>query len=295
MNKITLSFLTLFGLTSAFAANAANTVGVITDFDSGSGYQFNLPMNCALLAGNNNSGLIIAGGYQNRTIKRIESYSSGHIANISDPGIPVKFLTGENRYGPIVVAQDGYTIKYMDSYASNVWKTLPRPPFSVKGIVGNNQTGIIIFNGGELAYLSSYNGSWVRKRLFEDDPNPFNSAIGAIAGNNTSGIWVIGSGGLYYLKKSSSGLDWVTFLYTNQDDYAWGNSLDVKFTGNPSDGLIMMKYDASRMNLYTHYGVEGDRFRAIYPYGFGRTDSGSMNIVGDPIKGVALCTDSGTY
>ncbi|WP_019677163.1 hypothetical protein [Arsukibacterium perlucidum] len=281
------------GIAASSSASELNSVGVITDFKSGFGYNFELPMNCALLAGNNNSGLIVAGGYQNRTIKRIESYATGNLLDIRDPGFPVKFLTGENRYGPIVVADDGYTIKYMDSYSNNTWKSIPTPPFKVEGIAGNNQTGIVIFNDGEIAYLSSYSGSWVKKRLFDDSTSPLYGEISSISGNNTAGIWIVRQNGyVYKLNKYSAVMEWVSF---GNADYPFYGAEDVRYAGYPSNGLVMMPYSSTGFDFYSHYGLQGDRFRKLKGGPYGRVESGAMNLVGDPSDGVAVCTDSGVY
>lgn len=289
--KKTLSFIALtLGVTYSSLSQAADYVNVVTHFKNKTMYQFQLPMSCSLLAGNNNSGLIIAGGYQNRTIKRIESYASGNTANISDPGIAVKLLTGENRHGPIVVGEDGYTVKYMDSYAANVWKSLPRPPFQIKGIAGNNRTGLIIHNDKELAYLSSYSGTWVRKRLLEENEW---TAISGIYGNNTAGVWVVIGGTALYLKESiSAPLQWIA---SPEPTYAG----PTMFAGYPSDGIIMATFESFGGGLvqpwlYTHYGVMFDKFRGIaesasvfFPGSYGR-----LSLIGDPRTGIAYCNDS---
>jgi hypothetical protein len=57
---LTISVLAL-GVSANSLASGLDRVDVVTDFSEGVGYSFQLPMNCGLLAGNNNSCLIIAG------------------------------------------------------------------------------------------------------------------------------------------------------------------------------------------------------------------------------------------
>ncbi|MDP5144583.1 hypothetical protein ORJ00_17695 [Rheinheimera baltica] len=287
MRVILVNLLALVVSMCGVVTNAsADSVSVITNFKELRGYYFPLPMNCGLLAGNNSSGLIIAGGHKNRTIKRIESYASGYIADISDPGIPVKFLAGENQSGPIVVGEDGYTIKYMDSYAANVWKSLPRPPFNIRGIVGNNKTGIVITNGEELAYLTSYRGTWVRKQVFKDAGA---GEIHGIFGNNKTGISIVTRDSVLYVEKYTKGIVWKTFLQTRD-----GNLPPSIFSGNPIDGLIAVAQDTwfAGSNIYSYDGYEGGRFGPVHNHQNIYFPGGRLNLVGDPRNGIAFCGDT---
>ena len=185
-------------------------------------------ISCNLIAGENRYGAIIAGGYQNRTIKYVTSYKYSNWAQLADPRMQVSHITGDNRYGTIVA--HGRTVKYMSSYRNNTWVTLRSAPVHVEGIAGDNRAGPVIFNGQDVWYMDSYRANTWHKL---HRPAPFR--IKTITGNNREGIIALGYYGeaAYVSRYKTANWTWLTGSYDGVD----------LISGTIASGLILFDDD----------------------------------------------------
>ncbi len=141
-------------------------------------------VDCQLLTGENTKGVIVAGEYENRTIKYLTSYAAANWKQLSDPDMPVTHISGENQFGVVIAGGlDNRTVKYMNNYNQNIWsKELRKAPFDIQGLAGSNYRGPIVFNGRKIAFMNSYAANqWYIVR----SEAPFD--IAGISGENTYG------------------------------------------------------------------------------------------------------------
>ncbi len=212
-------------------------------------------INCNLITGENSNGAIIAGGYQNRTIKYVTSQSASNWKQLSDPKIPVSHITGHNRTGPIIA--HSRTVKYMNSYRSNNWKTLRSAPAYIEGLAGDNNSGPVIFNGQNVWYMNSYSSNrWHKLRR----PAPFR--IKGITGNNREGIIAYGYYGELAYVSSYASANWTWLSYPPQDVFTLSGSLGTGLLiveDHSNSRKHLMRNLTHLTNKYMRWSVIADR------------------------------------
>lgn len=232
-----LSFWINAAMQPAYNPEPTSTVHIQTNYSSGIFYEKADPeLDCNLLTGFNQTGLIIAGGPENRRIKYMNSYARNTWERISDPKIRVEYLAGENGSGPIVAGgENGRKVRYLNSYAANVWSSVADAPFVINGIAGNNRSGPAIAGPNQIAYMPSY----AANKWHVIQSQPFGSVkIGGITGDNRAGV-------IAFSKEENSRVSYIT----NYRSAIWyelntpKNGRIVDISGNNRSGVVVLYED----------------------------------------------------